>query len=195
MKVTRTVLAVALVLGLNSVGKATEWTIDPVHSSAEFKVKHLVISKVKGQFGTFQGTINFDGKDLTSGGAEVTIQTASVDTDNEDRDKHLRSADFFDVENFPTMTFKSTKVTQGEGNTFMLTGDLTIKGVTKSVTFDCVYHGAVEFMGSRKAGFSAHTTIDRTAFGLTWSRALETGGLVVGNDVEITLELELDEIK
>lgn len=195
MKMRKLALGAVLVLALTSVGQAAEWKIDPVHSSAEFKVSHLVISKVKGKFGTFEGTINFDGNEVGNGRAEVTIQTASVDTDNENRDKHLKSADFFDVEKFPTMTFKSTKVTKGEGESFKLTGDLTIKNMTKSVTFDCVYHGAVDFMGSRKAGFSAQTTIDRTEFGLTWSKTLETGGLVVGDDVDIYLELEVDEVK
>lgn len=189
----RIALALVLVLASMGVTRAAEWTVDAPHSSVQFKVSHLVISKVVGSFKTFSATLNFDTDNLAAGSVEMAIDVSSIDTDNGDRDQHLKSADFFETENFPQMTFKSTKVSAGKGSEFQLTGDLTIKGVTNEVTFDCVFNGATDFMGTTKSGFTAEATIDRQSFGLTWSRALETGGLVVGNDVDITLELEFNQ--
>jgi polyisoprenoid-binding protein YceI len=121
----------------------------------------------------------------------LTVQIASIDTDNENRDKHLRSPDFFDAAKFPTMTFKTSKVVKGEGNKFQLVGDLTIKDVTKQVTFDCEFHGTVvDPQGGTRAGFSAEATINRQDFNIKWSNVLETGGLVVSDDVTIDLEIE-----
>ncbi|MBU0985431.1 MAG: YceI family protein [candidate division Zixibacteria bacterium] len=183
-----------MVLAVAAAGTASEWGIDAAHSSVGFEVRHLVISKTKGNFQDFSGTVTFEDGKLAAGSAEFTIQVASIDTDNEDRDKHLKSPDFFDVEQFPTMTFKSTKVTPGEDGAFKLVGDLTIKDVTKSVTFDCEFHGVVKDpWGNTKAGFSAMTTIDRSEFNISFNKAMETGGLVVGNEVSITLELELNQ--
>jgi polyisoprenoid-binding protein YceI len=191
----RLMLSSVLVLALVGVSRAADWTLDRPHSSVQFKVTHLVISNVVGDFGEFSCNLSFDGKDITTGSAEMTIDVKSINTENADRDKHLLSPDFFDVEKFPTMTFKSTKVTPGMGKEFKLTGNLTIKDVTKEVTFDCVFNGAIDFMGTAKSGFTAKTTIDRTEYGLSWSRAMETGGLVVSNEVEITLELEFNQSK
>jgi polyisoprenoid-binding protein YceI len=185
-----------MVLALAATGlQAAEWQIDAPHSSVQFKVSHLVISKVVGSFTDFSGKLSFDGKDVSGGSIQMTIQVASIDTDNADRDGHLTSPDFFEAEKYPEMSFKSKSVSKAEGGKFGLTGDLTIKGVTKEITFDCEFHGSVDFMGTSKAGFSAETTIDRQDFGLSWSRALETGGLVVGNEVEISLELEFNQDK
>ena len=181
--------AVAMMVAAGSV-KAEQWSFDKAHTSVAFSVKHMVVSNVRGEFTDFDGTINFDGKDVSNGSAEMTIKTASVSTNNERRDGHLKSADFFDVEKYPTMTFKSTKVVPGDGNKFQMVGDLTIKDVTKPVTFDCEYLGSVEAMGATKAGFSAETTINRKDFHINWSKTLDNGGLVAGDDVKISLEIE-----
>ena len=171
--------------------QAANWKLDAVHSSVEFSVRHLVVSKTKGGFDKFEAAAQFDAKDLSTGSVEFTIQIASIDTDNEDRDKHLKSADFFDAEKFPTMTFKSTKVHGVDGNGFMLTGNLTLKDVTKEVTFECEFNGeGGDPWGNTRAGFSIEGKINRKDFNMTWSKALETGGLVVGEEVSIELETE-----
>jgi polyisoprenoid-binding protein YceI len=133
----------------------------------------------------------FDGKNLEKGKAEITIQMASINTDNSKRDDHLRSADFFNVEKFPTMTFKSTKITKGSGDNFKMTGNLTIKDVTKEVTLDCTFNGVIEFMGNNRAGFTAQTVINRQDFNVSWDNKLQDGSLIVGDDVTINLEIEL----
>jgi len=185
------VIVLFVFLALNV--SAAQWEIDKAHSSVGFTVKHLVISKVKGSFTDFSGVINFDGKDFPSSSVEMKIMMNSVDTDDKKRDDHLRSPDFFDVEKFMEMSFKSTKVIKGEGNSFQIVGNLTIKDVTKEVTFECEFNGTVAFMGTNKAGFSAKTTINRQDFGVKWSKTLDTGSLIVGNDVEIYLEIEADQ--
>ena len=174
---------------------AAQWTIDKPHSSVNFKVTHLVISTTNGEFKTFDGTVNFDPNNIENGSVEMTVDVASINTDNADRDKHLKSADFFDVEKYPKMTFKSKKVIPGDGKKFKLVGDLTIKDVTHEVTFDCVFNGVAEFMGTNKAGFTCTTTINRMDYNVTWNKMLDTGGVVVSDDVDIDLELELDEVK
>ena len=182
----------ALVLMLSVSASAAEWKIDAPHSSVGFSVRHLVVSKTTGHFTAFSGTVSFDGQNVAGGSAEWTIQVASVDTDDQKRDDHLRGADFFDVEKFPAMTFKSTKVIPGEDGSFQLVGDLTIKGMTKEVTFDCEFNGVIsDPWGGTRAGFSAGTSINRQDFGISWNKALDTGGLMVGNTVNITMEVEL----
>jgi polyisoprenoid-binding protein YceI len=188
------VLLVVVILALNVVTQAEQWQIDPVHSSVNFRVTHLVISKVNGKFNDFSGTVNFDGKDVSNGTVEVTVKTASIDTGVDRRDAHLKSADFFDVEKYPEMTFKSKKVVKGEGQKFQLIGDLTIHGVTKEVTFDCEFFGAADMMGTQKAGFSATTRINRQDYGVSWSKTLDSGGLVASNDVDITIDVELSKV-
>jgi polyisoprenoid-binding protein YceI len=173
---------------------ADEWTYDKPHTSVAFTVRHLVISNINGNFDQFDGKIVFDGKNWDAASAEMTVQTASVDTDNEDRDKHLRAPDFFDAEKYPTLAFKSTSVIKGEGNKFKLVGNLTIKDVTKEVTFDCEFHGTTEFMGTTKAGFSAEAKIDRQDFNVSWNSVLDTGGVAVGNEVHIKLEIEANRV-
>ncbi len=184
-------LIMFLVTIVATTGQADTWGLDKAHSSVGFSVRHLVISKTTGKFDDFTGTIVFDGKNFAAASVELTVQMASVDTDDEKRDEHLRSADFFETEKFPTMDFKSKKVTKGEGDAFTITGDLTIKGVTKEVTFDCQFHGVVnDPWGNTKAGFSAMTQINRQDFGVTWSKSLDGGGLVVGDDVDVMIEVE-----
>lgn len=173
---------------------AQKWEVEKVHSSVGFSVKHLVISKVKGNFRDFSGTINFDGKNWDKASAEMKVMVGSINTNDDKRDAHLKSADFFDAGQFPEMSFKSKKVTKGEGDAFKLVGDLTIRGITKEVTFECEFNGMTDFMGTSKAGFSAQTKINRQDFGVSWNKTLDTGGVVVGDEVEIYLELEANKV-
>lgn len=169
--------------------KPGTYAIDTSHTHAGFAVKHFGLSKVKGEFTDLAGTIVVDG-DPTASSVEVTIQTASFNSRDEGRDAHVRSADFLDVEAFPTITFVSTSV-QEDGADWIVNGDLTIKGVTRSVQLETEFEGAItDPYGFERIAFSAETEIDRTAFGLDFNAALETGGLVVGKNVKITLEVE-----
>jgi len=189
-------IAVASLLMFASAGKAEKWNIDVAHSTLTFEITHLVISKAKGRFTDFNGSINFDGKDISNGSVEIVAQITSVDTDNEDRDDHLRSEEFFEAEKYPTMSFKSTKISDVKAGKFKLTGDLTIKDVTKAVVFDCEFRGVVnDPWGYTRAGFSASTTINRQDFNVSWSSLLEGGGLTLGNDVELKLEREATKAK
>ena len=170
----------------------TTFAIDPIHTEAGFAVKHLMISTVRGRFGDVKGQVVFDPSDLTTGSVDVTIATATIDTRDAQRDAHLRSADFFDVEQFPVMTFTSRRIQQGKGEAFQVVGDLTIKGVTREVVLDAENHGLQKDpWGGERAGFSAKTVINRKDFGLGWNVALETGGILVGEDVKINLDIEL----
>nr|HEX4313979.1 YceI family protein [Kofleriaceae bacterium] len=166
------------------------WDIDKVHSSIHFSVRHLMVSKVRGEFHDWAGTLSYDPDDITKSAIEVTIQTASVDTRDEKRDGHLKSADFLEVEKFPTITFKSAKVAKtSDGAT--LDGNLTIHGVTKPVTIAVETTQVVKDpWGGTRTGFSGTISINRKDFGLHWNAALETGGVLVGEKVEIHLELE-----
>jgi polyisoprenoid-binding protein YceI len=189
------IAAVALVMLMVSTPvSAAEWEVDTAHSSVNFSVSHLVISTVMGKYTTFSGKVNWDGQNLAAASVEMTIDAASINTDNTARDTHLKSPDFFDAAKYPSLTFKSKKVVPGQGKDFKLIGDLTIRGTTKEVTFDCVFGGVAEFMGATKAGFTARTTINRQDFGVSWNKALDNGGVLVGNDVDITLQLELNKI-
>ena len=170
----------------------TTWKIDPSHSHLEFAVRHLMISTVKGRFGVVEGTVRTDGANPAQADVNVTIDAASIDTREAQRDAHLKSADFFDVEAFPTLTFKGGRVTPATGDRFTLTGDLTIHGVTREVTLDVTSEGTgKDPWGGERAGFSAHTKINRSDFGLTWNQLLEAGGFAVGDEVKITLDVEL----
>lgn len=170
---------------------ATTWNFDLSHSSVNFHVRHLMVSKVHGRFQKWGGTLVIDNADITKSRVEVAIETASVDTKEEKRDAHLRSPDFFDSEKFPTMTFVSTRVERRSDDELEVTGDLTIAGTTKSVKLRVESAGTVKDpWGGTRAGFSAKTTINRKDFGLHWNAALEAGGVLVGEKVEITLEIE-----
>jgi polyisoprenoid-binding protein YceI len=166
------------------------WDLDASHSHAEFVVRH-VMSKVRGRFRDFSGTITFGDSPETSH-AEAVIEAGSVDTHHEDRDAHLRSPDFFDVDQYPTITFRSKRVELDDGNEFRLVGDLTIRGVTREVSLDAEYHGVSEAdsVFGQRTGFSARTEVDREDFGLRWNKALDTGGFVLGNKVRLELEIE-----
>jgi polyisoprenoid-binding protein YceI len=169
---------------------AGTYAIDPSHTHVGFSVRHLMVSKVKGSFSGVSGTINIADDPLQSS-VEVSVDMASIDTRDEQRDAHLRSPDFFDVENFPTMTYASTAVRADGGNRWLVDGELTIHGVTRSVPLEVTFEGAgADPWGGLRAGFSARAEIDREDFGLTWNQVLETGGIAVGKKVTIDLEVE-----
>ena len=170
----------------------TTWNIDPAHSVAEFKVKHMMISNVKGQFAKVSGTLTLDESDPTKSHAEAVIEAASIETRDPQRDAHLKSADFFHVEKFPTLHFKSTGVSVVGGGELSVEGDLTIHGVTKKVNFavEGPTPPAKDPWGNTRIGLSASTKINRKDFGLTWNAALETGGILVGDDITITLDAQ-----
>ena len=171
-------------------GKAT-WQIDPSHTSVEFSVKHMVVTTVKGLFSKVSGTIELDEADPTSSSVYAEIDAASIDTRWPDRDAHLRSADFLDVENYPTITFRSTRVERAGGDRFKLYGDLTIRGTTREVVLEAEFNGVGQDpWGGTRAGFSASGKIDRRDWGMTWNGALEAGGLLVSDEVKISLDVE-----
>ncbi|EFH90449.1 YceI family protein [Ktedonobacter racemifer] len=166
------------------------WEIDPTHSHVNFSVKHMMFSTVRGSFKVFSGKLHIDEQNPAASWVEAQADTASVDTSEGNRDNHLRSADFFDAEQFPVLSFKSTNVERA-GDGYKVTGDLTIHGVTKSVVFDAEYLGQGKNpWGATVAGLSATTKINRRDFGLTYNAALETGGVLVGEDVKIEIDLE-----
>jgi polyisoprenoid-binding protein YceI len=183
---------VSLLAGASNL-KAAEWKVDPAHSSASFAVKHMMVSTVRGAFGGVKGTVDYDGHDLASAKANLTIDTKTVDTHNEMRDKDLKSASFFDVEKYPEIKFTSKKVTPGAAGKFQLTGDMTMHGVTKEVTFDV--EGPAPAMkdgkGNLHSGAVATARINRKDFGLTWNKSLDGGGVMVSDEVDLTVEVEL----
>ena len=170
----------------------TTWNIDPSHSVAEFKVKHMMISNVKGQFAKVSGKLTLDESDLTQSRVEAIIEAASIETRDAQRDAHLKSADFFHVEKFPTLSFNSARVSLVRDGDLAVEGDLTIRGVTRKVRFDV--EGPTpptkDPWGNTRVAVSATTKINRKDFGLTWNAALETGGILVGDEVTITLDVE-----
>ncbi len=167
------------------------WEIDTAHSEVLFSVKHMGISTVKGHFTVLGGSLHIDEANPATSWVNASVDVASIDTRDKNRDAHLRSADFFDAEKYPQLTFKSTKVEHVSGTDYKVTGDLTIHGITKPVTFDAEYGGQLKDpYGLLRAGLNGHTKIKRTEFGLTWNAAVETGHLVVSDEVKIEIELE-----
>jgi len=169
-----------------------EWTLDTSHSVIGFWVRHLMISKVRGSFGKWSGKLAFDEADPTQGQVEVQIEAASIDTQEAPRDAHLRSPDFLDVEKFPKLTFKSSSVERVRDKQYRVTGELTIRDVTRRVVLEVEDGGRTKhpMTGDLRAGFSAHTKILRSEFGLTWNALLETGGVAVSDEVHVELELQ-----
>ena len=190
---TRLLLCVSICLLAFSVPteEPSSWSIDAVHSNIGFKVRHLGISNVRGEFLAYDAEILMDGTDLSTLTISAAIEAGSVDTGNERRDNHLRSDDFFGAEEFPNITFTSTEITDIEGGNFHLVGDLTIRDVTQSVVLKSEFLGTSKMGDSERAGFEARTVINRKDFNLSWDRLTEAGGFVVGHDVEIILELEV----
>ena len=187
----RRLLMIVLVVFTRPALAAT-WEIDPAHTSVQFSVRHMMISNVRGELRKVAGTVQADDKDPTRSTIEATIDAASVDTREAKRDEHLRSKDFLDVEQFPTITFKSKKITKAGTGRYKVVGDLTLHGVTREVTLDV--HGPTPPMtdprGTVRAGAEATARIDRRDFGITWSKALDGGGIMVGNDLDVTIDVE-----
>ncbi len=193
MKLSLKPAVAALVLASPSLAFAAEFVIDSAHSAANFSVKHMMVSNVRGSFSKVTGTANIDEKDITKSTVEAVIDATTVNTNEPKRDEHLRSADFFDTAKYPTITFKSTKVEQA-GQGLKVTGNLTLHGVTKPVVLDVegFTSEAKDPWGNTTRGGSATTKINRKDFGLGWKSVLETGGVAVGEEVAITLDLELN---
>lgn len=186
-------IAAVTALSLPAVSLAATWTIDPEHSNIGFKVRHLMVSNVKGSFEKHRGTVEINEKDITKSKVEVTIDTTSINTNVAKRDEHLRSPDFFDVAKYPAMIFVSKKVVKAGTGKLKVTGDLTLHGVTKEVVLDVEGPSkeSKDPWGNIRSGATATAKINRKDFGLNWNKALETGGVVVGDEVTITLEVEL----
>lgn len=168
------------------------WAIDPSHSDVGFKVKHMMFTNVSGKFNDFEAKVENDDDQFETSAISFSAKTNSIDTHNIDRDNHLKSADFFDVERFPTISFKSTNIKKISDSEYVISGDLTIKDVTKNITLDAEYSGLMKDpWGNIKVGISLNGKINRKDFGLTWNAALETGGVLVGEDVRLIAEVQL----
>lgn len=193
MKHTFAAILALFTLALPAIAAASTWTIDPEHSYVGFKIRHLMVSNVKGNFTTFNGTVELDDKDVAKSKVAVKIDTNSVDTNVQKRDEHLRSADFLDVAKYPAMTFTSKKIAQNGKDRLAITGDLTLRGVTREVVLDAeaLSPEIKDPWGNIRRGTSATTTIDRKDFGLIWNAALENGGVMIGEEVVILLEIEI----
>ena len=170
----------------------TRWNLDRVHSSVQFAARHMMVSNVRGTFDDFTVDVDLDPDHPERGGVVATIQAASVDTGADQRDAHLRSADFFDVATYPTITFRSTSVERVGGDRFRVAGNLTMRGQTRPVTLEAEFLGVAQnLQGGHSAGFTAHTRISRKDWGLTWNVGLETGGWLVGDEIRIEIDIEL----
>jgi len=189
----RSLAAALLFLAVASAAQAQTWTMDPAHSAAHFAVRHMMVSTVRGDLGKITGTVTFDPAKPAAGTIEATIDVTGIDTREPGRDKHLKSADFFDIEKFPTATFRSKKIEALAGGGYKVTGDLTMKGVTKEVVLDVEALRPVikDQRGASRTGTTATGKLNRQDFGVTWSRALDGGGVVVSDEVSITIDVEL----
>jgi polyisoprenoid-binding protein YceI len=169
----------------------TKWALDTAHSSVDFSVKHMMIANVKGTFNSFSAVIEAEPTDLTTAKIDFSIALSSVDTRNADRDNHLRSADFFDVEKYPTLTFKASSIQKTGNDEYNVTGNVSLHGVTKQETFTVTYEGTgKDPWGNMKVGFSVEGKIKRSDYGLKWNAALETGGVLVGDDIKVSLDIQ-----
>ncbi|WP_030802340.1 YceI family protein [Streptomyces sp. NRRL S-337] len=167
-----------------------DYTIDPAHSSIGFTVRHAMVTNVRGTFGSYEGTLSLDGTDPSRSAASLDVEIASIDTGIADRDAHLRGADFFDAENFPRMTFRSIAAERLDGDRYRLTGDLTLRGVTKPLTIDLEFNGsATDVYGAERVGFEGSAEILRSDWGLTWNAALEAGGVMVSDKVKLSFDI------
>lgn len=193
MKTIRNIVIAAIVAAplLAQTPEAGTWTVDKNHSSATFRVRHMM-SNVTGQFRDFDAKVNIDPAQPTASSVEFTIQATSIDTGNTNRDEHLRTPDFFDVAKFPTIAFKSTSIAAKSKTEFDVTGDLTMHGVTKRITLPVTFLGFAKTARGEKAGFEIETTLDRKDYGVVWNRNLDEGGVLLGDTVKVTIDLELD---
>ena len=171
---------------------AQNWTLDRAHSSVRFSIVHMVVSETEGSFRDFSATINSSKEDFSDLTVEFVIQAKSVDTDNSSRDEHIRGVDFFEVDKYPTFVFKSESFKQINGNQYELTGDMTIKGITKKATFNTKYNGLIEAKNGLKSGFKATTTSKRSDFNISWNKTIDKGGLALSDELDITVNLELN---
>lgn len=195
-KINFLMLGAILLLSAVRTEAQTKWNLDNSHTNVKFTVTHMVISEVDGHFKSFSGTMTAAKPDFTDANIEFTVNVASINTDNEQRDGHLKADDFFNAEKYPVMTFKSTSMKKLSGNRYELTGDLTIRDVTKRVKFAVTYGGtAKDPWGNTKAGFKASTTINRFDYGLKWNTLMEAGGAMVGQDVTISINAEFAQAK
>lgn len=189
-------IAAAALLLATGVNAQTKWNVDASHSNVKFSVSHLVVSEVEGSFRKFDGTIDAATEDFNNAKITFTVDVASINTDNDKRDEHLKSDDFFNAEKFPKMTFASTSFKKGKGNNYTLEGNLTIRDVTKKVKIPVTYGGTTKDpWGNIKAGFKGTATISRQAYGLKWNTLTEAGGAVVGDEVTMILKLEFGKAK
>jgi polyisoprenoid-binding protein YceI len=185
-------IAAASVIAVRICFAQSAWNIDPAHSAAQFQVRHLMISNVRGEFGKMSGAVIFDGKNYSTIKANAAIDVASINTREPKRDEHLRSPDFFDAAAYPKITFKSKRVENVSGYKFNLVGDLTIRGVVKEVSLSVEATPIIKGMsGESRIGAQATTRLNRQDFGVKWNRALDTGGVVVGDEIQVTLDMEL----
>lgn len=184
-------LSVALALPVLAAADPVVYKVDPDHSGVGFTIRHFV-SNVSGRFKDFDGVIKYDKANPAASSVSFTVQAKSIDTDNDDRDNHLRTPDFFDAEKFPTWTFSSTSVKAADADTLEVTGDMTIKGVTRKVTIPVDVLGSVKTPRGEKAGFEASFKLDRKEYGIAWNRALEAGGAVLGDEVKVVISVEAD---
>jgi polyisoprenoid-binding protein YceI len=171
------------------------WNIDSAHSEVGFKVKHLMVSTVRGKFNSFEGSVKTDGEDLTKAEISFSAKTESINTNNEMRDKHLTSPDFFNSAEFPTLSFKSTKIVKKGDDDFIVTGSLTMHGVTKEITFDAKFNGVTNTDKGGVMGFEISGSISRQEFGLTWNAPIEKGGVMVSDEVRLDINAEVKEVK
>ncbi len=184
-------LVIASFIATIATAQPATWKTDPAHSNITFAVDYMVLTEVTGNFKEFSSTMTTDGENLEKGSVNVTIKAASINTENDRRDAHLRSADFFDAEKYPEITFLSKSFDKGEGNSYKINGDLTMRGVTKPITIDAKYMGQVRDMrGNLRQGFKGTTTINRNDFGVKYNATLETGGVLIGNNVTVTINAQ-----
>ncbi len=182
-------------ISVQLLAQGTKWTVDKSHSNVKFTVTHMTVSEVEGTFKIFEGNVEHTKPDFSDATISFQVDINSINTENENRDKHLKSEDFFNATQFPTMKFSSTSFKPLGNNKYQLSGNLTIRDITKPVVFDVSYGGTVNAGKGRKSGFKAKTTINRFDYNLKWDRATEAGGLVVGKDVDIQINLEMNEVK
>lgn len=184
-------IAVCLIAAPFAAAETSTWSVDTAHSAVNFSVRHF-LTPVPGNFTDFSGTIKYDPENIAASSVEFTVQAASIDTDNADRDQHLRSADFFDVENFPTLSFVSTSV-GGTADELQVTGDLTMHGVTKQITVPVEFLGSMATPMGTKAGFVTGFKVDRKEFGINWNRVLDQGGAILGDEVKVDITIEANQ--
>ena len=184
-------LSLTLLLPALAAAEAATYKVDPSHSAVSFTIRHFV-SNVPGRFRDFDGVIKYDKQNPAASSVNFTVQAASIDTDNNDRDEHLRGADFFDVQKFPTLTFSSTSVKAKDAHNLEVTGDLTMHGVTRKVTIPVQVLGSMKTPRGEKAGFESSFTLDRKEYGVVWNRVLDAGGSILGDEVKVNIAIEAD---